>query len=112
MTHRFMDITVKPIAVAALLLSSLAATATEFEHAPLPLLQAGLTLDQVEGLEIVGYDMNFYCLDLTNTAQVRAFRDEVASYVVFCQAEDRDFEEAVSVFEAITRTLLSGANSD
>ena len=63
-------------------------------------------------LEVLGYDMTFYCLDLTNTAQVRAFRDEVASYVVFCQAEDRDFEEAEPVFAAITLALLSNESEN
>lgn len=56
--------------------------------------------------EVSGFNMNFYCLDLTNTAQVRAFRNDVASCVVLCQAEDREFEAMEPVFRAITTSLV------
>lgn len=56
--------------------------------------------------ELTGFDMNFYCLDLTNTALVRAFRNSVATCVVLCQAEDREFAAVAPVFRAITTSLL------
>jgi hypothetical protein len=62
--------------------------------------------EQVEGVEMVGYDLNFFCLDLTNTALVRAFRTHASSYLVICQAEDREFERLGDVFRAITASLL------
>ena len=37
-------------------------------------LDAEAVTEKVAGKELIGYDMNFYCLDLTNTAQVRSFR--------------------------------------
>jgi hypothetical protein len=63
--------------------------------------------ERVEGQDLVGFDMNFICLDLTNTATVRSYATHDASYVVFCQADDREYEEVEAVFRAITRSLLS-----
>ena len=57
---------------------------------------------------LIGYDLNFYCLDLTNTALVRAFRTPGASYLILCQADDREFEQIEAVFRAITASLVSG----
>lgn len=55
---------------------------------------------------LVGCDMNFYCLDLTNTAQVRGFRRPEGTYLVMCQADDREFREVEPVFRAMTLSLL------
>jgi hypothetical protein len=65
--------------------------------------------ETIAGHKLIGYDLNFYCLDLTNTAQVRVARTPRASFVVFCQADDREFAEIEPVFRAITASLLSGA---
>ena len=62
----------------------------------------------VAGHELVGYDLNFYCLDLTNTAQVRSLQITHTTYTIFCQAEDREFERIGRVFEAMTTSLLNG----
>jgi hypothetical protein len=56
--------------------------------------------------ELVGYDVNFYWLDLTNTALVRAFRTPRATCVLLCQAEDREFVQVERVFLAMTTSLL------
>jgi hypothetical protein len=55
---------------------------------------------------LVGCDINFYCLDLTNTAMLRAFRTTQASYLILCQADDCEFQEVEAVFRAITRSLF------
>jgi hypothetical protein len=55
---------------------------------------------------VTGFDLNFYYLDLTNTACVRCLRTERATYAVFSQAEDREFAEIQRVFLAITTSLL------
>lgn len=60
------------------------------------------------GREMIGYDLNFYCLDLTNTAQVRCLRTARRTYTIFCQAEDREYEQIQTVFRAMTTSLLSG----
>ena len=69
-------------------------------------LDAEEASDQVAGLQISGYDVNFYCLDLTNTAIVRGFRGEHATYVILSQAEDREFAEIEPVFRAMTASLV------
>ncbi len=72
----------------------------------------GLDAEEVEesvsGHDLVGYDLAFYCLDLTNTAQVRSLRVGNATYTIYCQAEDREYERIKQVFQAITITLLNG----
>jgi hypothetical protein len=59
------------------------------------------------GREMVGYDLNFYYLDLINTAQIRCFQTEQATYSVFYQAEDREFDRIQAVFRAITTSFLT-----
>ena len=61
----------------------------------------------VAGHELVGYDLNFYCLDLTNTAQVRSLQIAHTTYTIFCQAEDREFERIGRVFGAMTTSLVN-----
>ncbi len=62
----------------------------------------------VAGRETLGYDMSFFYLDLTNTARVRCLRTPTATYCVFCQAEDREFDEVRTVFRAMTARLMEG----
>ena len=82
-------------------LDAMKAEFTDFEAEP-----AGET---VEGFELAGFDMNFYCLDLTNTALVRGCRLPDATCIVLYQAEDRDFATIEPVFRAITISLLRAA---
>jgi hypothetical protein len=92
------------------------------EGRPDPLKMADLALDALraeyedldsepaeetlEGQDLIGYDVNFYCLDLTNTGQIRVFRRGDRTYLLLWQAEDRDLARVVPVFHAITRSLL------
>lgn len=62
--------------------------------------------ESIADRELIGCDMNFYCLDLTNTAQVRGFRRPEGTYLVMCQADDREFSEVEPVFRAMTLSLL------
>ena len=62
--------------------------------------------ENVSGHELVGYDLNFFVMDLTTTARIRCLRTRRATYVVFCQAEDEDLVRVGRVFEAITTSLL------
>ena len=62
--------------------------------------------ETIAGTELTGFDLNFYCLDLTNTAVVRGFRTRSASCVIVYQAEDRDYAALEPVFRAITTSLL------
>lgn len=63
--------------------------------------------DEVAGHVLPGYDMNFYCLDLTNTARVRTLTTPHVIYLVFCQAEDREWEKIAPVFAAMTATFVA-----
>jgi len=65
--------------------------------------------ETVAGHELAGFDLNFYCLDLTNTALIRGFRTEHASCVILCQAEDREYQAVEPVFRAITASLLQNS---
>ncbi len=69
-------------------------------------LDAEPVAETIAGQDLVGYDMNFYCLDLTNTALVRCYQTPDATYVVFCQADDREFDQVAQVFRAITTSLV------
>jgi hypothetical protein len=66
----------------------------------------------VSGRELVGYDLNFFCMDFTSTATVRCLRTHSATYSVFCQAEDKDFERLARVFDAVTASLLGSIAED
>lgn len=70
-------------------------------------LEAEEAQETVAGRDLAGYDLAFYCLDLTNTARIRSLRVGHSVYTVFCQAEDREFEQVKRVFQAITTTLLA-----
>lgn len=66
------------------------------------------TEEELVGHRLVGSDVNFYCLDLTNTALVRAFRTTVCTCLVLSQADDRELAVVGPVFQAMTRSLLAG----
>ena len=69
-------------------------------------LDAEAVEETVGETELVGCDMNFYCLDLTNTAAVRSGRIGESTLVIFWQADDRELAEVEAVFRAITLSLL------
>lgn len=69
-------------------------------------LEVKKTSQCLAGHELIGYDLAFYCLDLTNTAHVRGLRTPQATYTVYCQAEDREYQQNERVFEAITVSFL------
>jgi len=71
-------------------------------------LEQHVAQETIAGRELIGYDLNFFYLDLTNTAQIRCLRTDQATYTVFCQGEDREFDEVRLVFQAMTTSLLSG----
>ncbi len=56
--------------------------------------------------QIVGCEMNFYYLDLTNTAIVQGFRTSQSTLLILCQADDREFAQIGRIFEAMTISLL------
>ena len=53
-----------------------------------------------------GFNVNFICFDLTVTAWLRGFRTGTASYLLLCQAEDRELPVVGPVFRAMWISLL------
>lgn len=69
-------------------------------------LDAEETISRIAGHDVVACEMNFYYLDLTNTALVEVIPSRRATYVVMYQAEDREFDNIHRVFEAMTASLV------
>ncbi len=69
-------------------------------------LDAEPAADEVAGRTLGGTDLNFYCLDLTNTAHIRTVATTQAIYLILCQAEDREWDDIAPVFDAITTSFL------
>jgi hypothetical protein len=72
----------------------------------------GLESEEIEetiaGHGLVGYDLSFFFMDFSNTASIRCARTDEATYAVFCQAEDHEFDQIARVFLAMTTSLLQG----
>ena len=71
-------------------------------------LDAEPAAETIGGHSLTGFDLNFYCLDLTNTAHVRTLATPEAIYLILCQAEDREWEELAPVFAAIMTSFVQG----
>ena len=71
-------------------------------------LEAEPVNETVAGHELIGFDLNFFYLDLTNTAGIRSLRVDGTTYTIFFQAEDREYREIGQVFAAMTFSLLRG----
>jgi hypothetical protein len=99
----FWSVIVHPRSVSPRRLAEAAVEAMKEEYEE---LEAEKTRETIAGHATIGYDLSFYCLDLINTACIRALRTVDGTYTVFCQAEDRDFERLEQVFQAMTTSLL------
>ena len=55
---------------------------------------------------IEGYAVQFFCLDLTSTCWIQGIESPTATYLLICQAEDREFEEVQLVFQAMLASAL------
>lgn len=60
----------------------------------------------IEGIDLIGCDLNFYCLDFLVQAKIRAMMLGVRPCVILYQGEDREFDEMERVFSAITHDLI------
>ncbi|MFZ4637806.1 MAG: hypothetical protein ACOYMC_10400 [Pirellulales bacterium] len=67
--------------------------------------------DTIAGRELPGFDMNFYCLDLTNTAEVRTLETDDAVYLILYQAEDREWDGIAPVFAAMTMSFVKAVGT-
>ena len=62
--------------------------------------------DELDGFATIGYDFDFIYLDLVNTAKTRGLVYDNKTYVVFYQAEDREFQSLEPVFQAVFVSFL------
>lgn len=99
----FWSVSIHPFGTDPKNLAKAAVKALEEEYKELESEQAQ---EMIGGHELTGYDLNFYFLDLTNTAAVRCFFTPLATYAIFFQAEDREFEQIQQVFRAMTTSFL------
>lgn len=88
----------EPLAMAA---AAVEAMKEEYEE-----LETEQVAETIAGHDTIGFDLNFYYLDLTNTARIRCLRTDRATYTFFCQAEDQEFERIKDVFLAMTTSAL------
>jgi hypothetical protein len=63
--------------------------------------------ETIAGRKMIGYDLNFFLFDFTNTAQIRTLKCNKSTYTILCQAEDKEFEQIQQVFLAMTVSLLN-----
>lgn len=80
---------------------ALAALRTEYQD-----METEPADDELEGYQLLGFDVSFICLDLTNTCWLRGFQTDDATYLLLCQAEDREFAQIAPVFQAMLASLL------
>lgn len=69
-------------------------------------LDAEPTSETIQDVQLIGYDLNFIYLDLTNTARVRAFSTRQGTYLIMCQAEDRDWPHVEEAFYLLSASAL------
>jgi hypothetical protein len=62
--------------------------------------------ETIEGEKVEGVDLYFYYMDLLIAAQVRSLRYGHATYLLTYQAEDREFDKMLPVFQAVSTSLF------
>lgn len=70
-------------------------------------LESDAVSEDIADLPAVGYNLTFFCLDLLVISHVRSLHVGSRTYLLTCQAENREFEREKPVFDAITRSLLT-----
>jgi hypothetical protein len=69
-------------------------------------VESELVSEPISDQMATGYNLEFFCLDLVVTCQVRSFRLGGQTILLICQAESEEFELRCEVFEAITLSLF------
>lgn len=68
-------------------------------------------VETVAGHQLFGADVNFICLDMTNSALIRVYSTPQHNGLILSQADDREFAVIEPVFRAMTHSLLAGLNA-
>jgi hypothetical protein len=61
--------------------------------------------DELLSQPTLGYDIEFFCLELVNTARIRSFLAQDFTVLVLCQADDTELETSNRLFEEMSRSL-------
>ena len=61
--------------------------------------------DELLSQPTLGCDMEFFCLELVNTARIRTFLAREYTVLVLCQADDTELEMSNPLFEEMSRSL-------
>lgn len=61
---------------------------------------------EFDGIRTAGCDLDFVCLDLVNSASVRAIAFAESTALILFQGEDREWSDLREQFEAVTSSVL------
>lgn len=70
-----------------------------------PDLDSYLAEDEILQQPTSGYDLEFFCLELVNTARVRSFLAHDFTVLIMCQADDTELESSEPLFDEMTNSL-------
>ena len=70
-----------------------------------PELDADAVSARIDGQTAVGYDANFFSLDLTNSCWIRAFSARGRTVLLFAQANDLDLADGERSLRAIFASI-------
>ena len=73
-----------------------------------PEMETEPAAEMINSQRLEGYDVHFFCLELTNTAWIRGYRTAESTFLLLCQAEDRELIQTGPVFRAMWTSLLGG----
>lgn len=99
----------------AFILITLDETMPELDHvlketldvlkADYPTLESESVVDTLGGQVTVGYDLDFFALDLPTICLARAFQTEQGSILILCQASEFDEEETRPIFKTFFQSI-------
>ena len=72
-----------------------------------PSLEAEATIETMAGEMAIGHDMEFFSLDMVNTAWTRSFYGLAGTVFVLCQASGADEEDYESALRGICSSMRS-----
>ncbi len=101
-----LQITETPESLPKLATEALESVRQDYEN-----VDASTAEEDVEGITLAGYDLQFYCLDFLISARIRSFSLGDRACVLLSQAEDAEFEKNAPVFSAITTSLIQAASA-
>ncbi len=84
----------------ALLAEALSAFQDEYEE-----IDTYNVEEEIASRPAVGHDLNFFCMDLTNTTYIRAFNSERRGFLLLAQCTDSELDEFEHIYREILKSL-------